>query len=69
MLTYYYQQSYKMNIKEAKYIKNQENRTCGIKVTLEDNTVMQVPRSVDNTDYAEILAQVKAGTLTIKDAD
>ena len=69
MLTYYYQQSYKMNIKEAKYIKNQENRVCGIKVTLEDNTVMQVPRSVDNSDYAEILEQVKAGTLTIKDAD
>ena len=58
-----------MNIKEAKYIKNQENRVCGIKVTLEDNTVMQVPRSVDNSDYAEILEQVKAGTLTIKDAD
>ena len=69
MLTYYYQQSYKMNIKEAKYIKNPENRTCGIKVTLEDNTVMQVPRSIDNTDYAEILKQVKAGTLTIKEAD
>ena len=58
-----------MNIKEARYIQNQENRVCGIKVTLEDNTVMQVPRSIDNTDYAEILKQVKEGTLTIKDAE
>jgi len=69
MLTYYYQQSYKMNIKEAKYIKNPENRTCGIKVTLEDNRILQVPRSLENSDYAEILKQVKAGTLTIKAAD
>ena len=58
-----------MNIKEAKYIKNQENRVCGIKVTLEDNTVLQVPRSLGNPDYAEIQRQVTAGTLTIKDAD
>jgi hypothetical protein len=58
-----------MNIKEAKYIKNPENRTCGIKVTLEDNRILQVPRSLENSDYAEILKQVKAGTLTIKAAD
>jgi hypothetical protein len=28
-----------------------------------------VPVDSDNSNYAEILAQVKAGTLTIKDAD
>jgi len=28
-----------------------------------------VPLDPANTDYAEILEQVKAGTLTIKDAD
>lgn len=28
-----------------------------------------VPLDPDNTDYAEILKQVEAGTLTIKDAD
>ena len=58
-----------MNIKEAKYIKNQENRVCGIKVTLEDNTVMQVPRSVGNKDFDEIQKQVKDKKLTIKEAD
>ena len=66
---HFYGKKDKMNIKEAKYIKNQENRVCGIKVTLEDNTVLQVPRSLGNTDYAEIQRQVNAGTLTIKDAD
>ena len=58
-----------MNIKEAKYIKNPENRTCGIKVTLENNTILQVPRSLENTDYAELLKQVKEGKLTIKEAE
>ena len=28
-----------------------------------------VPLDPDNTDYAEILKQVEAGTLTIKDAE
>tara|TARA_R100000664_G_scaffold33218_1_gene49797 strand:- start:31 stop:246 length:216 start_codon:yes stop_codon:yes gene_type:complete len=30
---------------------------------------ISVPISTDNTDYNEIMKQVKAGTLTIKDAD
>ena len=30
---------------------------------------ISVPISTDNTDYIEIMEQVKAGTLTIKDAD
>jgi hypothetical protein len=31
--------------------------------------VCNVPLDPDNTDYAEILKQVKEGTLTIQDAD
>ena len=38
-------------------------------VTLNDNTVCYVPKTPDNTHYAEILKQVKEGTLTIKDAE
>ena len=38
-------------------------------VTLNDNTICHVPKNSDNTHYAEILRQVKEGTLTIKDAD
>ena len=34
-----------------------------------DGETMDVPKDLANTHYAEILAQVKAGTLTIKDAD
>ena len=33
------------------------------------NTISYVPFDPDNTDYVEILKQVKEGTLTIKDAD
>ena len=39
-----------------------------IKATI-DGTEMFVPLDPDNTHYAEILEQVKEGTLTIKDAD
>lgn len=34
-----------------------------------DNKVLGVPKDPNNRHYAEILKQVKAGTLTIKDAD
>ena len=58
-----------MNIKSAQYIKNTESNICGVKVTLTDNKVIYVSRSIDNTDYAEIMRQVKEGTLTIKEAE
>ena len=58
-----------MDIKEAKYTKNTANQTCGIKLTLADDSVYYVSRSEGNRHYAEILEQVKAGTLTIADAD
>jgi len=34
-----------------------------------NGTKMSVPLAPDNTEYAEILRQVDAGTLTIADAD
>jgi|TARA_R100000482_G_scaffold120927_1_gene66604 hypothetical protein len=33
------------------------------------NTITYVPFDPDNTDYEEIMRQVKEGKLTIKDAD
>ena len=60
-----------MNIKEAKYHKNEITKeNVSISITLNNsNALMSVPMDEDNTDYAEILKQVKEGTLTIKDAD
>ena len=53
-----------MNITSAQYTKNEEM----VKVTI-DGIEMSVPKDPDNRHYAEILKQVKEGTLTIKDAD
>ena len=58
-----------MDIKSAQYIKNTESNICGVKVTLANDEVIYVSRSLENRHYAEILRQVKEGTLTIKDAD
>ena len=58
-----------MNIKEAQYYKNNEDRICGVKITMQKGNEVFAPRSEGNRFYAEILKQVKAGTLTIKDAD
>ena len=54
-----------MNITSAQY--TTEEKTV-IKATI-DGTEMYVPLDPDNRHYAEILKQVKEGTLTIKDAD
>ena len=54
-----------MNITLAQYITAEKNM---IKVTV-NGTEMCVPLDPNNTDYAEILKQVKEGTLTIKDAE
>ena len=56
-----------MNIKDAQYIKHNDENSV-VKITI-DGTEMFVPIDPNNTDYAEILKQVKEGTLTIKDAD
>ena len=37
--------------------------------TFDDDIIRVVPKDIANSDYAEILKQVKEGTLTIKDAD
>jgi len=58
-----------MNIEEAIYIKDPlDNKNVNVKITI-DGVVMFVPMVETNRHYAEILKQVKEGTLTIKDAD
>ena len=57
-------------IKEAKYFKSIDNDINTIIVTYKSSESMTfVPMDEGNADYAEILKQVKEGTLTIKDAD
>jgi len=56
-----------MNITEAQYHKHIDVNVS-VKATI-DGKEVSVPLDPDNTDYQEILKQVKAGTLTIKDAD
>ena len=57
-----------MIITNAKYIKNLDGENSTISVDI-DNQSMFVPINLDNRHYAEILEQVKEGTLTIADAD
>ena len=61
-----------MIIKNAKYIKaplnNPDKKNTGVKATI-DGVESWVPMDEANTDYAEIMRQVAAGTLTIADAD
>ena len=59
-----------MNILSAKYYKNVLGETVSIVVKLKDSpSTLHVPLVEDNTDYAEILRQVKEGTLNIKEAE
>ena len=57
-----------MNITSAKYYNNLNGNQAGIKATI-NGTEMYVPLDPANTEYAEIMLQVEAGTLTIEDAD
>ena len=58
-----------MKFTQAQYIKDPlSDKIDVIKATI-DGTECNVPIDPANTDYAEILKQVKEGTLTIKDAD
>ena len=64
-------QSCKMEIKNAKYLKDvysSSNKNTGIEATIDD-TVCSIPLDPNNRHYAEILKQVEEGKLTIKDAD
>ena len=56
-----------MNITEAQYHKHIDVNVS-IKAII-DGMEVSVPLDPANTHYAEILKQVKEGTLTIKDAD
>jgi len=57
-----------MNITKAKYFKNFDGKNVSVNATI-DGQDMSVPMDTDNRHYAEILKQVKEGTLTIEDAD
>jgi len=58
-----------MDIKNAQYIKSpMDENAVNIKATV-DGEEAWIPLDPDNRHYAEILEQVKEGTLTIKDAD
>lgn len=57
-----------MNITSAQYLKNDDNENDTVLATI-DGVEMSVPLDQGNRHYAEILRQVSAGTLTIKEAD
>ena len=57
-----------MNITAAQYLTNVDGDNDTIRATI-DGTEMNVPVAPGNRHYAEIMAQVEAGTLTIEDAD
>ena len=57
-----------MSITSAKYYADITGTNVAISATIDGQT-MSVPLDPDNRHYAEILRQVKEGTLTIKDAD
>ena len=57
-----------MNITSAQYTKDDKGQNYAIKIVVGDR-IYYVPPSEGNSDYKEIMKQVKEGTLTIKDAD
>ena len=57
-----------MNITTAQYITNTNGNNDNIKVTI-DGQSLYVPIDPANRHYAELLKQVKEGTLTIKEAE
>lgn len=57
-----------MNITSAKYQNNLDGKTVCIHAVVNGVTLF-VPIDSDNTDYAEIMRQVEAKTLTIEEAD
>ena len=65
-----------MKIKKCVYINDVDfdgkkipNKFIGVKTTLEDDSLLEVPLDPANTDYAEIKRQVDAGELTIEEAE
>jgi predicted neuraminidase len=59
-----------MEIKEAKYFNDPDTKKpISINVIDGNDVKWGVPLNPANSDYAEILKQVKEGKLTIKDAE
>ena len=58
-----------MAIENAKYIKGSITGKVDVINCTWDGKSLSIPMNEDNRHYAEILEQVKEGTLTIKDAD
>ncbi len=58
-----------MKIENAQYGKNSETNENSSVNCIIDGSKWSVPLDPNNRHYAEILRQVKEGTLTIKDAD
>ena len=58
-----------MKITLAQYMKSPTTNEIGAINCVIDGEKASVLLDPDNTHYAEILKQVKEGTLTIKDAD
>ena len=65
-----------MKIKKCVYINDVDfdgkkipNKFIGVKTTLEDDSLLEVPLDPANTDYAEIMRLVDAGELTIEEAE
>ena len=56
-------------ITDAQYIKDEVTGKNDIVFCKINGVECSVPLDEENSDYAEILKQVKEGTLTIKDAD
>ena len=56
-------------ITDVQYKKNEITGENDIVFCKINGVESSVPLDEDNADYAEILKQVKEGTLTIKDAD
>ena len=61
-------QSFRMEIKDAQYMSADGKEKCAVNATI-DGKLVSVPLDPANRHYAEILRQVKDGTLTIADVD
>jgi len=57
-----------MEITNARYVLSLQGENESIRGIV-DGKITVIPIDPANTDYAEILKQVKEGTLTIKDAE
>ena len=57
-----------MNIENARYVEDDNGNNINVLATV-NGVDLCIPIVEDNRHYAEILKQVKEGTLTIKDAE